>query len=652
MSVDLAKRSAVANSGWTPALKPGYSTGEGPAAVVRALLGLAFAFASYGTPLVIGGQLGQSADAITSLLSVFAVAVPTVLLVSINFRTYLMYLVMMVIIQNFAVGLWVPASLSTIPFVVIESKTVSILLAVIVSLGAVVRFLKQNRRIATTVVIFYVLILISIRDLGVTAIAYGRNFILPVLLCIFVAAKTGDVPLGERIRWLRELIYVTLTVMLIGIIMEGVLGAQTWGDLLHLDQLASLGGSVSVKTDFLGIVFNRSAGIIVEPTNAGYIAAACAALILIILPKVTEGRVALLAFFAVAMLLLMLAAAKSGLLMLLPAVASVVIGRFTRGSVRLLLLNSAAGIGLVFIYLILVKGPAKAFGSFVDPIGIVGGDSTTYHWAGLVSGITQGATHVIGQGLGRGGNFSTSLATSEETTFSGKLKVATGGESAWGVLSYQTGIVGVIALIIVLVVLCKEWGMASAVILSVWSVSSMFAEAIFGIQVAALLMIGAALTRDTIPLRRTDRRGAALRDAALSGLALSGPALRGTVMSGPALRGSALRGSVLSGPALRQSALRNAAFRGPALRGTAQVPQAAPSADPPLGSASPSLRSPSLKPAAAKKAKLKTSAIGLSAMRDALPDGAAPAPSTLPAGTAPGWTPSLRPTVRKGRSRA
>lgn len=643
MSVDL--RPAVAPSGWTPALKPGYSAGEGPAAVVRALLGLGFAFASYGTPLVIGGQLGQSADAITSLLSVFAVAVPTVLLVSTNFRTYLMYLVMMVIIQNFAIGLWVPAGLTTIPFVVTESKTVSILIAVLMSLGAVGRFLAANRRIATVVVIFYVAVLISVRDFGVTAIAYGRNFILPILLCLFVAAKTADIPMVERVRWLRELIYVTLTVMAIGVIMESVLGSAAWRELLHVSQLSSLGGSVSTKTDFLGFVFTRSAGLIIEPTNAGYIAAACAALILIIFPVVKDGRVALGAFFLVALVLLMLAAAKSGLLMLLPAIASVVIGRFTTKSVRLLFINSVAGLALVFVYLILVKGPAKAFGSFVDPIGIVGGDSTTYHWAGLVSGITQGATHVIGQGLGRGGNFSTSLATSEETTFSGKLKVATGGESAWGVLSYQTGIIGVIALIVVLVVLCKEWGMASAVILSVWSVSSMFAEAIFGIQVAALLMIGAALTRDTTLVRRTDGRGAALRDTALRGPVLSGPALRGTALRGPALGGTALRQ-----PALRQSASRDKAFRGPALRETAQVPPAGPSADPALGSAS--LRSPSLKPAAAKKAKLKTSAIGLSAMRDSLPEGAAPTPPTLPAGTAPGWTPSLRPTVKKGRWRA
>jgi hypothetical protein len=124
---------------------------------------------------------------------------------------------------------------------------------------------------------------------------------------------------------------------------------------------------------------------------------------------------------------------------------------------------------------------------------LVGGDSTTFHLAGLMAGIQGGVRTIIGHGLGVGGNFSS--IGGAESALTGAEKVATGGESAWGVLSYQTGIVGLVLLIAVLIVFGRNWGSLTLVALIIWSITAMFAEASFGLQVSAMIMTGSALLR-------------------------------------------------------------------------------------------------------------------------------------------------------------
>lgn len=497
MSVETGLRTEIPST-FTPSLRADVVVSSGAAPLGRVVVGLLLAFLSYGTPMVVAGQAGDGP--IATVAVVLAVGIPTgALLATNNFRMYLSYLVCLLLIQNFAVGLWLPNGMLEVPLIVTESKTVSVALAALFSVGPILKYLSEHKRIRLFLILYFLSIVASVRGLEITAFAYGRNFIFPILFLMIVVVRTSGVSLQERMVWLKEFVYMTVGIMAVGVLAELVMGPESWRAFLHIDRLTTLGG-VSVKTDFLGLRLDRYAGILIEPTNAGYIAAAAAALLLVMIPRYKVGRLAMVLFLVLALVLLFLSAAKSGLLMLLPAVVAVVIGRYA-GTGRLLIFTSAAGVFFVGLYLVLVKGIGPVISSFVDPIRIVGGDSTTFHWAGLISGITASVTSPIGHGLGVGGNFAKGFVDDEsaKASFSGKSKVATGGESAWGVLGYQAGIIGVILLVILLVVLSNQWGIAAAVVISVWSVSAMFAEAIFGIQVAALLMIGAALLREEAP---------------------------------------------------------------------------------------------------------------------------------------------------------
>jgi hypothetical protein len=471
--------------------EPNGQLASGPASLIQIGMGLVFTLVTYGIPLAVFSDVGEVAGSFAAVVTVGAV---TVLALQMGLPGYLYYWLSLVIFQNAFVGVWLPDTFSgAVPLIVTEMKTVSLLVAILLSLPQLLRFLASQRRVGWFVAIYFGWIVISVRALNTGTFAYGRNFIFPLLLLLFIAARTEQYDRETRLHLLGRLLAYTVGVTTIGVLAEIVVGTAAWRVFLNTYKLVSLGG-VSETTRFFGLRLERTAGFIVEPTNAGYIAAICA--VLLVLVAVASRRAPTTTWwilFVASVWLLIESGARSGFLMLFLSLVVIALSRLKIPPARLFFSGCTAAFAIVLVYVSIVKSPAAVIRAFSDPPSLVGGDSTTFHLAGLMSGISKGVQSVIGRGLGVGGNFS-SIGASEDV-LRGTEKVATGGESAWGVLAFQTGIVGLIFFIAVLILIGKHWGPFTLVALIVWSVTAMFAEASFGLQVSALIMIGAALFR-------------------------------------------------------------------------------------------------------------------------------------------------------------
>jgi hypothetical protein len=456
------------------------------------VVGIVFTIVTYGASLAAFRELGVG---LGTLVSVTLVIMITLLLLQMHLSAYLFYWLTLVLLQNAVVGLWLPDHFSgDVPLVVTEAKTISLLVAVVVSLPLIFRLLRGQKSATWLMALYFGWIALSVRQADTATFAYGRNFIFPLLLLLVVAARSREFNVESRLSLLRRLLAYTIAVMSIGVVAEMTVGTLDWRHLLSTDKLGSLGG-VSDTTKFFGLRIDRTAGFIVEPTNAGYIAAICAVLLILLAVASKDHRLSVtwLLQFGAAVLLLIQSGARSGLLMLALSLVVIVLSRSKLRPARLFLAGCLSAFVIVLVYISIVKSPASVIKAFSDPPSLVGGDSTTFHLAGLMSGIQGGVRTVIGHGLGVGGNFSS--IGGAENALTGAEKVATGGESAWGVLSYQTGIVGLVLLIAVLIVVGRNWGSLTLVALIIWSVTAMFAEASFGLQVSAMIMVGSALLR-------------------------------------------------------------------------------------------------------------------------------------------------------------
>jgi hypothetical protein len=186
-----------------------------------------------------------------------------------------------------------------------------------------------------------------------------------------------------------------------------------------------------------------------------------------------------------AALIMGMAAAKSGALIILIALACFMLFRSRLKSWAAFTTGWIFAFALTASYVIYAKGLGSATSIFTNPVAIVGGDSTTFHLAGFIYGLKS----IVGHGIGVGGNFN---RVSGESWI---LWLGTGSESSWGVLAYQSGLLGLLLWLLVLCVIGEKWGHASAVLLCSWAAGAMFAEAMIGPQVAGLAMVGAAMMR-------------------------------------------------------------------------------------------------------------------------------------------------------------
>jgi hypothetical protein len=465
------------------------SMGATAGIVAEFALAMLLACVTYGLPVVAGGLLGSAA---ITAIAVTVTVVISVVLSATSFRGFLFYWFALVVLQNAFVGAWFPDSYSdSVPAAVTEAKTVAALTAIGCSIAPMVRYLRARRGPFIAIVIYIVLILVNIQGFSDSAVAYLRNFLLPVLLLVFFASRTVKLDRAKRLELLWTVILFVSVVLVSGTLLEYGVSTPVWRDVFHATSIEALQG-LSTSTSIAGFELPRVAGFIVEPTNAGYLATAV--IVVALVAKLAEGRSGRYGHVVAAVLagsfVLVGAAAKNGLLMLAVAAVCWIVARRTQRTGLVFFLCSTLSLLAVVTYSSMVQGRFLLPALISDPVSVAGGDSTTFHLAGLFAGTIGALDTPFGHGIGVGGNFSKISTGSSWDDWLG-----TGGESSWGVLGYQAGVAGLALLLISVVLLSKRWGLAATIALCVWSTSAMYAEAIFGPQSAALLLLTAALVR-------------------------------------------------------------------------------------------------------------------------------------------------------------
>lgn len=434
--------------------------------------------------MVLGVPQGSTAAGAFGGLVIVGSIIVTLLL---SPTAMLSYWIMLAVTQNFFVGVWHANSDASIPLVVTESKTIALVLGLMISLGPILNYLKERPRLGVSICAYFLLVLIFVRSFDSASLAYLRNFLAPISIAILAAVVTREMSRNERVRYATQLCLVVVTVALVGSLAEVAMGSGGWRTFVNAASSGAL-SSLSESTSLFGIELARTGGVFVEPTNAGYVAAlAVLILILFTRPQRVEagvGRIGLVGIIA-GLVVMGLAAAKSGVLMLAIAMVCMVLFRSRLRLSAAFLLGWFASFTMTAGYVLLAKGPSTFFRGLANPIVLVGGDSTTFHLAGFLYGMGS----LFGHGVGEGGNFN---------RISGQPWLpwlSTGSESSWGVLAYQVGLIGLLAWLMALISMGRHWGKASAVVICAWSAAAMFAEAMIGPQVAGLAMVGAALLR-------------------------------------------------------------------------------------------------------------------------------------------------------------
>ncbi|WP_314214306.1 hypothetical protein [Pseudarthrobacter equi] len=460
------------------------ATTRSGAYAVEIVVAILLTACSYGVPMV-WGMAG--ANALITVASLTVLVICTVVCLLMGPTMFLTYWIVLSVTQNFFVGIWHGSAQTEIPLLVTESKTLVLVLAAIFYVGPILRYLKSQRAIVLSVMAYFLLLLIHLRKIDGATLAYLRNFMAPLVILFVAAAVTAHMVQSERLKYLRSLALGVIVLMFCGSIAELLVGTEEWRLLVNAESSGAL-SSLSETTSFLGYTLPRIGGILVEPTNAGYVAAI--AFLVFALPatmKKESGSISLTTwaglFFSV--LIMGLAAAKSGALMLLIALVCFYLFRSRLRSAFAFILGWVFAFSVTAFYVVYAKGLGSLGPAFTNPVAIVGGDSTTFHFAGFIYGLRS----VVGHGIGVGGNFN---------RISGESWIqwlGTGSESSWGVLAYQSGLLGLLLWLIALCIVGEKWGYSSAVLLCSWAAGAMFAEAMIGPQVAGLAMVGAALMR-------------------------------------------------------------------------------------------------------------------------------------------------------------
>lgn len=442
------------------------------------------AFAVYAVPLSFVGQFRPTA---LMGLAVGCVVVATVLTMAVGAELFVVFWLALAFFQNFAVGMFVPEHIDLVPVYISESKTVAIVTAIALMFPTAMTNLKTYRRPVIWYGLFALVVVAHVTSLGGATLPYLRNFLIPLATVLLIVAMTAQWSDERRSALLGAVVRYSTAVLAIGTLAETLVGSTVWRSIVNVDKNGAL-NSLSSVTSFLGLQFDRTGGFVVEPTNAGYIAAAVviiAALVAIQGPR--SVRAGMYVCIALCVWVLISSGAKSGFLMLLIASISGIAYARSKRVWGGLLAGWSISVLLVLAYVAAAKGPGKALSVFADPLGIIGGDSTTYHLAGFVAGMKHALTEFVGAGVGNGGNFAR-IAGAPVSRW-----ILTGGESSWGVLAYQTGILGIALFAATVASLCKYLGKRSAVLLSAWTSAAMFAEALFGPQTAGLVVVAAAL---------------------------------------------------------------------------------------------------------------------------------------------------------------
>lgn len=440
----------------------------------------------YGLPVVLSATLSNTANAVLSLSVTSAI---TLFLLITDIRHFLVFWLHLVLLQNAATGLWFADLAGDVPLAITEAKTVSIVLAVVFLLPKILASIAPDRWLIIGLFTYAVGLLTNFSSVSSVAIANLRNFVIP--LCILLVALCASRLLDRRaaVSFSIQVSTIAAVWLAVGASLESVAGTATWRQLFNADSIGGL-NSLSEVTTLLGIELPRIGGFLLEPVNAGYAAASVLVVYAVLAggpEKLRHGFPGLIVC-ALALYALVSAATKNGLLMFAIVVfAAVSARRF--GAKTVVLLSWTAAFLMTLAYATLAKGPAYLSAVFRDPVGASGGESTSIHMAGLLSGLFSLGAAPGGHGLGSGGNFLKLF----DPSISREVWLSTGSESGWGTLAYQGGVLCVVGLALVVLRLSSRFGRSTLILLAVWSSAALFAESFFGPIASSILMLSAGL---------------------------------------------------------------------------------------------------------------------------------------------------------------
>lgn len=451
-------------------------------------LGIAFlaAAVTYGLPIATNSFFSPG---LTAALAVAITVMSTVGALSISLASFTMYWVLLALLQNFLSGVWLADNELYLPIYVTEAKTIAIAVAMTVSAQAIFAYFRAAPKLRFWAYSYVAIILVSTRGVEGATLPYLRNFLVPILVIVMYAALTDTWARKEKLILINRVVVTATWLLSVGVIAELLTQTETWRTWLRADANGAL-NSLSDTTTLFGVPLARVGGVIIEPTNAGYVSAA---IVLVCVVTYVESRKENLGGLTglgpaiPAMACLFASGAKSGFLMLAIALIGLAVFSASNRYAVGFAVSWALSFVVVFAYVVSVKGLSKTFGMFSDPFSNLGTDSTTFHLAGLIVGIKSIFENPLGAGIGVGGNFSRNPAESWQ------VWIGTGSESSWGVLSYQAGALGILLFLGAIISIASHLGKASAILLCGWTSAAMFAEALFGPQVAGFVAIAAGV---------------------------------------------------------------------------------------------------------------------------------------------------------------
>ncbi|MFF0904445.1 UNVERIFIED_CONTAM: hypothetical protein RF653_12275 [Kocuria sp. CPCC 205316] len=453
---------------------------------------------TYGIPILFSHSGNSTIAAVQTCLLVVVLTLVTYL---VDPRCYVLYWLSLVLLQNVMAGFWHSGQADDIPFVVTEAKTLSLIAAVSLMGASIARLVRNSPWIGVGAVIYFSSLLLNVSDLSLSMLANMRNFVAPFLIVLVGIVAAERFSYCMRIEFVFVLLKFASFWLFIGAMGELIMGTLSWRNAFSVSSIGGL-NSLAESTSLFGVSFSRTGGILFEPVNAGYIAASVL-VVLIVIRYFLRYRAETLAWvlcFSGASVALLLAATKNALLMF--AIVCV-IWLFTR------YLTGRSGVAVIsawimsflatLLYGTVVKGTGYLAGVWSNPIGVSGGESTSIHMAGLISGFKGLVSAPFGMGIGSGGNFYR-LYNPE---ISREVWLGSGSESSWGTLAFQSGFLAILGFVVLILVLASKGGEATMVLIAVWSGASLFTEAFFGpIACSVLLLAAGLLWRDVGKTRR------------------------------------------------------------------------------------------------------------------------------------------------------
>ena len=470
--------------------------------LMRILSGLALTAALFAFPLqVLPGHFGI----VSAVFAFCCIAGVGLIIAMIDTPIVVAAAVFAAILQNSLLGIF-HGDDGGIGVIVNETKTILALCVTAVILGKSI----VARRLANRLVI--VLVLYGLAIIGFSAgfdasfISNARNFAFPVILLATVAVCKPRRDLGG-LRFARILVGIVTAILISGSLAELFLGSEKWKSLLHATALPGL-NSLSQTTMFAGFELSRVGGFLLEPVNAGYAATFIVLCVIILMMRgIRHGKIsAKLAAYDIFVIVscfavIALASTKNSLLMIAVGIVGYLLSWIGFPKIWAFISAIIFGIAATFLYTTAIKGPGYIPAALADPVAAAGGESTSIHNAGLISGVKSLFSAPFGHGVGSGGNFYRLYHPS----VSRRDWLESGSESAIGTFLYQLGFIAVIVLIAVTVLAFKKLTEESIAVLAAFATASFFAESIFGAIVAipAFLVIG--YLRELPPLIKISR---------------------------------------------------------------------------------------------------------------------------------------------------